>query len=224
MTFSADKIRSRLAIEMEDLPCLEANAGDRIKDKDGGASDLVARSRRAIGILRYLLDGDVSGFRENLSESARIADTLFVRFERGEAISPSFGSMTAYQALFDALAATDMALAEALAKQMGGREEIERAQDHPFDYAFGYALRSFVLAERTPMKRRSTEFSKVCQKPANANFRGYAELFDAMIAMDAEKANTAVHMLIRDHERESRGRGSSITRWIDTCACGGSAW
>ncbi len=217
MSLPIEKIRSRLEIEFEDLPHLEAKASNPSKDQDGRASDLIAGSHRYIGIATYLLAHDTRRFRDSLSKAARIADSLFLRFEEGEPISPSFVSMTAYQSVFDALAADDMELARALAAKMGCRHEIEKEQDHPFDLTLGYALKSFVLDDQAAMKKWSTALGQICRQADNKNFHGYAETFEAMLEGDEEQATEAVRKLIDGHKNESKANGvfsSTVDRYL----------
>jgi len=191
----------------EFLSMLCLNAQDKEKDKNGSASASFSNSLRFIGVSEYVLNTDVNSFKSNLIEAARIRYQLFLRFNKGEPISKSYLSMLSYKALFNALAAGEFDLARELATLMGGREEIEKEFDHPFDYNLGYALKSFVLNDRSQMEKWSSEFSKICDKKENSDFRGYALIFEAILIEDVEKANEALIAIEKGHKKQSKGRG-----------------
>jgi len=115
--------------------------------------------------------------------------------------------MLAYQDLFNALAAGEFELAGELAAVMGGRDAIEKEFDHPFDYAFGYTLKWFVLKNRPEMVHWTKRFRDVCQKKAPGGFAGYVELFEAILADSNRQAAEAMPLLIKGHEKMSKGRG-----------------
>lgn len=191
----------------EFLSMLRLNAQDKEKDKNGSASASVSNSLRFIGVSEYVLNTDVNSFKSNLIEAARIRLQLFLRFNEGEPISKSYLSMLSYKALFNALAVGEFDLAKELATLMGGREEIEKEYDHPFDYKLGYALKSFVLNDRSQMVKWSSEFSKICEKAENSDFIGYTLMFEAILIEDVKKANEALIAIEKGHKKQSKGRG-----------------
>lgn len=201
--------RLPVLIEMrkKHLNQLRVNQSDAAKDKNGSASNSLSGTLRFLGVADYALNKNVKAFRENLSESTMLRKRLFERFEAGEAISPSYVSMLSYKALFNALASGDMQLAKKLAMHMGGRNEIELEHDHPFDLAFGYVLKSFVLDDSTSIKKWLDEFRSLCDQPENADFKGYAKVFEAILDRDVEKANVSFVELLEGHKRQSRAGG-----------------
>jgi hypothetical protein len=196
-----------LTERQEFLPMLRVNAQNIGRDKNGSASASVANSLRFIAVARYILHHDILSFQANLAESARTRLRLFERFDAGEPISKSYVAMLAYKSLFSALAAGDFQLASDLAARMGSRSAIEKEYDHPFDYALGYTLRAFVLADGPEMHKWAKNFSEVCKENANWNFQGYADMFNTMLSADADKANAALMVLVKGHEKESKGNG-----------------
>ncbi len=180
------------------------NQSDPAKDKTGSATNSVVGTLRFLAVADYVLNKDIVGFRSKLSEAAGLRSKLFNRFDAGEAISPSYVSMITYKALFNALAAGDLQLANELATHMGGRNEIERKHDHPFDLAFGYVLKSFVLEDAVGIKKWLSEFKSLCDQPENAAFKGYAKVFEAILDHDAEKANVGFSELLVGHKHQSK--------------------
>ena len=202
-----DRLESILNINNEDLPILCANAADKEGDIDGSLSTMVVGALRFNGVANYILHQDIGGFKTNLTESAGIWMSLYERFEKSEPISESYMSMLSYKSLFDALASGSIETAKSLASLMGGRDEIEKYHDHPFDYALGYALRSFVLNDTNNMEHHWNKFDKICREKENRDFQGYAHIFLAIIDHDLEAANQGFTELIKGHKKQSKGRG-----------------
>lgn len=215
---------SRIAeINREDLPKLRANAADPRSDETGSASNTLALAMRSLGVASYLVEHDIMSFKSCLEESASVRRRLFQRFDSGEPVSESYVSMISYKALFDALAAGRPQLAESLASHMGGRAEIEKYHDHPFDLSLGYTLRAFALQERQEMGSRAAEFSDICQKRGNRDFLGYAQLFDAIAGGSAKGAEDALVVLVEGHKRQAKGRGvfaNSVDRALSVWGVG----
>lgn len=189
------------------FPIVRKNAEDVTKDMEGSSSTSLASSLRFIGLTEYLLYNDIESFKTNLTESARIYKQLLVRYNSDDPIDPSYVTMIRYKNLFDALAVGNLQLAKEFGVLMGGRDEIEKKYDHPFDYAFGYALKSFVLNNRVEMERYCDEFSEVCRGGGNFDFAGYAQMFKAIINQDSAEANKALASIVKGHVRQSKGRG-----------------
>jgi hypothetical protein len=183
------------------------NNAQNIKNDSGVSVSALAGSLRFIGIIEYLVYNDINSFRTNLTESVNNYIKLFVRFNSGESISKSYVSMIRYKNLFDALAVGDLKLAKEFAALMGGRDDLEKEHDHPFDYAFGYVLKAFVLNVRPDMERYCQEFSNVCNKGGNTDFAGYAQMFKAILNNDRAEANKAVASIVKGHIKQSKGRG-----------------
>jgi len=182
-----------------------AKVSDLNKNRKGRESRSLSGELRFLGVADYVLHHDISSFKANLSESAALQISLYERFDRDEPISPSFVSiLPGYKALFTALAAGNRELAHQLATLMGGRDEIEKEYDHPFDYTLGYTLKSFVLDDAQAMREWSKRFSAICQEPDNANFRGYAQVFEAILDKDVVKANEGFQSILEGHKKEAR--------------------
>lgn len=188
-------------------PTVRKNAEDITKDVGGNSSAALASTLRFLGATEYLAYNDVSSFKKNLEESAEIYRNLFVRYNSGEPISESYVSMTAFQHVFDALAVGNFELAQSFASLMGGRDEIEKRNDHPFAYAFGYALKAFVLGNQPEMEINADEFSEVCRGDGNFDFSGYADMFQAILRKNNTEANNAVASILKGHVKQSKGRG-----------------
>jgi len=191
---------------MEDLPYLKDNAKNPKKDKNGSASNTLANLIRFIGVSEFLLNQNIEGFRRFLSDAAQIRLSLIERFDKGEAISKSYVSMLSYKSLFNALASGDLGLAKKLASTMGGRDDIEREYDHPFDRALGYALKAIVL-NSVEQGEKAAEFRTVIEESGNIDFIGYADAFEAILNCDAESFMNALQSIVSNHKKQSKGNG-----------------
>jgi hypothetical protein len=197
----------RLARDRQLFAVSQQNAEDPDKDRNGGSSAMHASLLRRIGILEFLLNGDRGKLHESLCGAAKIAMRLFERHDRGDGVDDSFVSMLAYKELFNVLAIGDIELARSLARHMGGRDELERQHDHPFDRAIGYCLKAFVLGNRAEMKQRLVEFANECDEKDNKDFRGYVQVFEAILEGNVAKAKAGFVELLKGHRRQCKGNG-----------------
>ncbi len=187
------------------LPSLTTNAKER--DSKGSSTNLLGLSHRFIGVAEYLVNGDVEAFRRELAENARCRLELITRFESGGDVSPSYVGMTGvYKALLDALAAGNAELSRELASRVGDREVIERENDHPFDLAFGYALKAAVL-QSNDLEKRVSAFGAEVGKVENQDFKGYADAFSAMCSNDSENLAAIFTTIVEGHKRQAKGNG-----------------
>lgn len=196
-------VEERLAL----LPMIQANADNLETDEDGGSSNMLRLDLRFLGVADYVLNGDVTRFRELLSKSSHLQSQLFTRFDAGESIDESYVTMLAYQSLFDALAADDEQLAKQLASQMGGRPKIEKKHDHPSDVVMGYTLRAFVLRDSDQMQEWTPKLLARSQKKGEAALVGFAHVYEAILEIDSNKANQGFQELVEGHKKRSKGRG-----------------
>ena len=176
-------------------------------DRNGRGTNLCAGLQRFRGVAEYVVQHEPQAFRRELRAAAGARLRLLARHDAGEPIADSYVSMLSYKSLYDALAAGAWDVATALAERMGGRDEIETYHDHPFDYAMGYALKWFVLGDREQMTEWSARFSAECRKKGNANFRGYACVFEAILSGDQAEAEGGLRDIVAGHRKLSRGRG-----------------
>jgi len=205
-------------VRQESFDLVRANAADVQKDWNGATSDMLSLDLRFFGVAAYVLHGDVSAFKTNLAEAAAMIRSLFEREEQGQPIDASLLSMIAYKDVFNALAAGDMELARSLAQHMGGRDELEKKHDHPFDRAMGYTLRAFVLDQPEEMGRRAAEFSVICKDAENADFRGYSHVFGAILAKNVEMADQGLQEIVQGHKKQSK-RGGVFKDTPDELLC-----
>lgn len=187
------------------LPSLELNARER--DGNGSSTNMLAQSRRFIGVAEYLVNGDTKSFRHELAASARCRLDLLKRFDEGEKISPSYASMTGgYKALLDALAAGDKVLSGLLASAIGGRAAIESKNDHPFDLALGYALKASVL-ESGDREACLAQLNEKIEATKSHDFKGYAIALSIVDGESSQDVNSAMEVVAEGHRRQSKGRG-----------------
>jgi hypothetical protein len=202
-----NRLAQVLANEVEDRPALEAKTKDPEANRQGLQTWALSASHRFRSVALLRLNADAQAFVDELRISVRLCLDVVARFESGDPIPESFVSMLLYKSLFDALASGDLELARKMASAMGGRDKIERKHDHPFDYALGYTLKYFTLEDRPQMDRWAAEFARVCEEQENADFRGYAEAFTAILAGDDRSLDAAFKNIIAGHKRQSKGAG-----------------
>jgi hypothetical protein len=203
----ADRLPMLVELRGENRGIIRANAADREKDKGGSCSSMLALDLRFFGIADYVLKRDVKSFRLQLSEAAEIRKRMFERFEAGEPVDASYVTMLSYKELFNALAAANMPLARSLAGHMGGRHDLEKEHDHPFDYAMGYTLRAFVLDDFQEMRKCPPTLSATCRETNMSDFQGYVQVFEAMLSGDAASANQGLSAVVKGHQRQTKGKG-----------------
>lgn len=202
-----DRLPMLVEIRGENRPVVRANASDAEKDKNGSCSSMLALDLRFFGVAEYVLNHNVESFRSQLSEAAQVRDKLFDRFDKGEPVDGSYVTMLAYKSVFDALAAGDLVTAKSLASHMGGRAALEQEHDHPFDYAMGYTLRAFVLSDSERMQEWPTKLLAACGETGMTDFNGYGQVFQAILANDSAAANEGLKVVVKGHQKQSRGKG-----------------
>jgi hypothetical protein len=201
-----DRLPILLEEAIEDIPYLKENAANAKKDKNGSSSNTLANLLRFAGVGEYLINSDVPAFKLYLKEAANIKLNLIQRFENGEEISKSYVSMLSYKALFTALASGDFELSESLASVIGGRENIENENDHPFDIALGYALKT-LASNADDQAEKIGLFKIVANEADNSDFVGYAEAFAAILNNEVESFLSALQSVVSGHKKQSKGSG-----------------
>lgn len=212
------RIQTRLKFEREDLVLLEKKALDTTKDAHGVEARSVASSKRFLAVAEYVVDGNIEGFQSTLTESAQIRLNLLERYSRGEPISPSFVSMSIFTAVLDFLAAGDFRGAEQIAAYIGSHPNHKYLDDHPFDLAFGDALKVVVLEDKQAASSRCSAFSELLEKNGNRDFIGYGNAIDAILDHDSPQLGSALETIVKGHIRQSKNRG--LFRYkVDAALC-----
>jgi len=217
---SDENLANQYCLDKQDFLILQNKVTGRVKDRDGVNSSMLMLLSRSMGIAEYILNGNASGFRLRLKDSAILSLSLFQRSDNGEPIAKSLVAMTAYKDLLTALAAGELNLASALATIIGGRDKLEKYHDHPFDDTFGYTLKWFVLKNGPEMDHWLELFRDVCRTKAPGGFAGYVELFEAIRHGSREEAAAALPALIRGHERMSKRGIFALTADKHLCVWG----
>jgi hypothetical protein len=207
MTGLADRMPMLVELRGENRRVIRENAADHEKDKYGSCSSMLALDLRFFGVADYFLNRNVESFRSQLSEAAELRIRMFERYERGEPLDASYVTMLSYKELFNALAAANLPIAKSLAQHMGGRHEIEKQHDHPFDYAMGYTLRTFVLDDFEKMKKWTAALAAACRDTNMNDFDGYVQVFEAMLSGDAAIASHGLSAIVAGHKRQRKGKG-----------------
>lgn len=202
---------------LEITPQVRANALDPQKDRGGVCTSAVAGDYRFFGIAEFLVYGNVTSFRTNLSKCAELQLNLLQRFNAGEPIDASYVSMLVYHELLDALAAGSMTLAVELATLMGGRPDIEKEHNEIFSRTMGYALKEAVLVSGDSARKK---FNQLLSGPDEnkddledrdpdegftyRDFRGYGVVLDGIAARSESTVNHGLSMIIDGHKRQSK--------------------
>lgn len=195
---------------LENLNFKKLWEGDPVRNANGGDTYSVGSSYRVIGIMDYLMKGQIAAIRNGLRLSAQQAIKLFARRAGGDPIDPSFLTILCFHQVYDALAAGDFALARELSEHMGSSEAWEKKMCHPHVLAFGYCLKAFVEDSGDNEKRYRVE--ELRKKHFNSHFDGYVMMFDAILAKDSELGNAAALEIAKGHKKESKGRGQFALR------------
>lgn len=188
--------------DLEDLPILKRNAAEN--DSNGHSSGMLGQTYRDLALGGVLLNIQKSQYVEYLHKSSQIALEILKRFDNGEPISKSFVSILCYKELFDALATGDMGLSQEYAEFLGGRPEIEKEFDHPFDIALGYALKAIVL-ETEDVVARLAAFRDQLSKKGNKSFKGFVEAFEAIHHRDKYAFETGLNEIVRCYPHLRKG-------------------
>ncbi|PHQ79004.1 MAG: hypothetical protein COB66_07730 [Coxiella sp. (in: Bacteria)] len=200
--------------QLEDMEFFESEYGDDPQyDEDGGLSTSKKGIKRFVALCDYKLRHDIPAFRKNLRGAVELRKSLFDRYNQGESIDESFVTMNAFDYLLDALASGDYKLSEDFAKVMGGREKIEKENDHPFDWAFGYALKAAILDQEEELDTWLALASKEVKHPDVKFYQGYVDALYAIRKDNDEAFESAIKQLLKDHRKECREGGV-----FDNCA------
>ena len=71
----------------------------------------------------------------------------------------------------------------------------------------GYTLRAFVLNDREQMEQWLPRYYMACDETDSADFRGYGDVWRAMLTADSDSANAGFKALVQGHMKQSKGRG-----------------
>lgn len=207
MALDRATLQTSASMQLENVPYLREKMADPNIDLSGSVISNLLSALRTIGIADFVLHGDVTMFKQRLTESASLKKAMFERFNANGSIDKSYVSMLAYKSVLTALAVGNHALAAELAALMGGREALEREFDHPFDRALGYTLKALVQKDHELAGIWLPKFGELCQKRENANFRGYLKVFEGIQKGDRETAQAGLVEIAATHRAESKGSG-----------------
>lgn len=207
MTIDLAKLAKVADAEKLDVDFLRKKAADTVNDVKGTSANNLSGSLRLIAVADYVIGRDVVRFRVGLSEAAMMRKQLFDRFDAGEGVSPSYVSMMSYKALLNALASGNERLAKDLAERMGGRTDIEKEYDRPFDLAFGYALKNIVLSDLASAVQWVDALEVACEGSENTDFAGYAIVLRMILSVNQAGANAGLVNVITGHKQQGNGKG-----------------
>lgn len=191
------------SIRNESRSLIRKNFGDADKDRNGHCAASLIGNLRFFGIADFVLHHNVDKFRSQLKEAAIIREQVFRRIDIGEPIDSGYDTILSYQDVFNALASADFVTAESLASRV--LMTPVRSDVHQFDEVLGRALCSVV----TRSSRAQTDIDNLflhCDSK-DKDFRGYAEVFSAVLQKDTEAASRGLKSIILGHKRQTRGNG-----------------
>lgn len=166
-------------------------------EKIGNFRNIFSNNCVRVGVLAYVLEGDVAAFQNYLSKAAEQKLLQFEEFDKGGPVDESYVSMLpAQRNIFRALAASDSDLATKLSNIAGGREEIESKYDNPFQLALGYLIKSFVQGDGENLKRDRIEGLR---SSGEKNISGLILAFEAILANDEMLFDEALEAIVADH-------------------------
>lgn len=177
------------------------------RDNRGLGLLLLESNLKIIAVLQYVVNKDVSSFRQGLSDSASVRIGLFERFNEGVPYDPSCVSMMSYMQLLDGLASNDIGVAKRLAHLMGGRPKIETANSRAFEINIGYALKHVLAGDYLTAHPFIEGLLVACRNRPYLNFSFYPVILRAIVNAEPQTLNTAFDGLIAEHKKESTGHG-----------------
>lgn len=207
MAIDKAKLAKVADAERQDVEFLRKKAADLVKDVKGTVANNLAGSLRLIGVADYVVENSPDLFRAGVSEAAMLRSKLLERFDDGDGVSPSYVSMMSYKALLNALAAGNEQLAKDFASRMGGRSDLEKEYDRPFDIAFGYALKNVVLSDLASAVQWVDAMEVAGKDAENADFIGYAKVLRAILNASHSEANDGLADVVAGHKRQCSGKG-----------------
>jgi hypothetical protein len=158
-----------------------------------------------VGVYEYFVHHDIAMFRKFLREAARQRYLQFAGYDAGEIVDESYVIMLqGYEAIYRALASGDFDLAKEISLVVGGREDVEVRQDHPYNIALGYLLKSFVEGDGENIKRSLIENFRA---GGEQNTAGVISVFEAILSEDEERLSYAFDRLLVDHRNGSKPGG-----------------
>lgn len=190
-------------VRSENRPIIRRNYNDSQKDRQGNCSASLIGDLRFFGVAAYVLRGDVSSFKAQLSEAAAIREEMFDRLDHGEPIDPSYNSVLAYNDVLNGLAAGSFEIAAKLARRVIAMPMSE--QVHQFDEKFGRALCATLLSANNAQSLNA-ELGAWCLR-GDKDFAGYSLLFDGALTKDLRKANEGLVFIAKSHSRQTRKDG-----------------
>lgn len=190
---------------LEDQEWLRQQPKREDYDRTGNATSGEMRDHHFFAIAEYILHGDVTSFRRHLIEAAKLRISLFDRYDAGTLQDDSsYVTMNAQDQLFDVLAAGDFVVAEAFARRLGGRLDIEKENDLPIRWTLGYTLKYCVLNDLDAFQRWLPQLQNACQNRKCQGFEGFAVVFRAILERNLTQADAGMLALADGHRRLSR--------------------
>jgi hypothetical protein len=181
---------------------------DPTRNYKGGFCSTLQSDYRDFAVLDYLLNQDITSFKENLRNGIPFRIELFTIYDNGEPmhLDASPVSMQTFKVLFDALASGDMELAKTFANYMGGRPEVEDEFDDEFILSMGYSLKYATENDLENLKLWLPRLKDYCYNPKYkmTEFIGYPLVLEALMERDLEKANAAFKVLIEGHKKKCK--------------------
>jgi hypothetical protein len=171
-----------------------------------------------IAIYEYFQNKNVNKFKKNLVQAANLQLLMFERFDNGEDIDQSYVCMTSSTAVFDALAAGNIALAKQLASLIGNRAELEKKYDSVYSLSLGYMIKCLLLDKYDESISWAEKFQKACVEWSSLETISYADCVLAIIDKNESLLNSSLESLIEGHVELSK-KGKDYHNTEDQLIC-----
>jgi hypothetical protein len=178
---------------------------------------MFATDKETIGVVDYLLDGDVAAFHDGVQHPAREALKMYGETDlKGDG---SLLSLMVYQEVLHALAGGAFALAKEAARCCLTRNESSPYRVHPFDKKFAFALFSIVCAfPKEEQTRLVGDLITEVEKPGSKSFIGYGDAFAAILDRDVGRTTQALSAIAKGQVKLAR-KGGLFDNVINRAIC-----
>lgn len=204
---------------VEDLP----RELERTKDRTSRNQMLIMLglegTLRTIAVCRYVLFGDVDGFRQYMRESLDVNFSMVDRYEQGESNFATAVNTYGYASLFNALAVGEHALAERFVERWT-THSLPKRGEHPFARLLAHALYRVVM-DHSEADQRVTDFEAYFAAGKDKASRGYGTTLRGIVNRDPALTDIGLAEILNGHKRLSSGSGRfALTVDEDLCVWG----
>lgn len=174
---------------------------------------------RTIAVCRYVLFGDLDGFRQYMRQSLDVNFSMVDRYEQGETDFADATNTYQYRGLFNALAIGERTLAERFVERWTAHPLPKRGE-HPFARLIAHALYHVVLDHREA-DLHVANLEQYFATGKDKASRGYGVTLLGIAKRDVGLACAGLADILKGHKRLSSGSGMfALTVDEDLCVWG----